>query len=102
MGVSGRMLSLEVEACDTVEVVRDKVQDKGGITPDQRRILFHGVEMEDGKTLKDYSVVPESVLQLALIIRPELIFVATLTRKTLSIQIEDGETIESVKNKIEE
>jgi ubiquitin C len=94
---------------DTIESVKQKFQEAQGerswkFAPDQQRLIYAGRPLEDGRTLSDFNIRSAGhTLHLVLRAGGEWsIFVKTITGKIITLRDEPMDTIENVKQELQD
>ena len=67
--LTGKTVTIDVEAGESIEDVKAKISEKEGIPPEQQRLIFGGQQLQDGKTIDDYDVGDDATLHLVLRLR---------------------------------
>ncbi|CAL5078897.1 unnamed protein product [Urochloa decumbens] len=90
--LAGNAITLEVEPSEMINNVREKIRG-------YQRLVFDGKQLDDGRTVADYQIQNDSTLHLDFGMQ---ILVKTSTGKSITMQVEPSDTIESVKAKVKD
>ena len=94
-------LALDMDYCDTIETVKTTIQSQTEMPHSQLQLTFKGCQLEDKKTLKDYNVEHEDILQLKWLKVGGMV-VKTRMGKLFPLEVKCSDTIENVKAKIQQ
>jgi len=67
--LTGKTFSLSVHLTDSIESIKAMIQYQEGTPADQQRLLFAGVQLEDGRSLSDYDIQKNCLLHIVLRLR---------------------------------
>lgn len=67
--INGKSRTLEVNPESTIADIKQQLQDKEGLNPEEQRLIFGGKNLEDTRKLSDYNIQAESTLHLVLRVR---------------------------------
>ena len=99
--LTGESISVEVGESESINDLKVKIHTRLGITPEQQRLLFHGVPMNDSGALNDYDITKDATIYVVHRIRSyEVCVKTTNSGESMSVVVNANEMIEDLKLKI--
>lgn len=64
--LTGKTETFNVNQSDTVKDIKEKIQEKNGVSTNKQRLIFTGKQLEDHQTMEQYNIKKDSTLHLML------------------------------------
>lgn len=84
---TSKTITLDVESSDSIENVKEKIQDLEGIAPKYQRLIFAGMHLRQNTTLADYNISRDSTVYLLLSICGGMQNLVLMQKATPSVSI---------------
>ena len=97
--LDGKTIPFKVKPTDKIRDVKKQVEDKTGIPPEDQLLTYDGMELDDGKTIDDYSIPYGGTLVMEPVEKPFQIKVVT-PRGNTTFDVSPTTTIDEVKTMV--
>ena len=67
--MTGKTITLDVSSDEKICIIKYLIQSREGIPPEQQRLVFGGLQLQENKNLNDYNIKKESTIHLVLMLR---------------------------------
>ena len=67
--LTNKKFEISINSKDRIRIIKDKIQDIEGIPPDQMRLIYGGVQLEDEHLISDYNIIENSKMHPILKLR---------------------------------
>ena len=83
--MTGKTITIMSHTELQVKELKSLVQSKNGMPPDQQRLIFKHMQLEDNRTIGDYGIVPNSTLHLVTRLRGGMMHITSSRSDFLSM-----------------
>ncbi len=94
----GKIIALNVDPTEPVSAIKDKLQFREGMLPEEQRLVYNGQPLADGQSLTMQNVPPMAVLNLE---QESPVFAKLPDGRTVALDVNPADTLSSLKKKIE-
>ena len=94
----GNTINLDVLPEDSIDKIKDKIQAKEGIPPEEQHLIYDRNELDDDKPLSNYNIRDGTTIDLRKGMR---IKVKTLRGNTINLDVLPEDSIDKIKAKIQ-
>ncbi|XP_076260026.1 ubiquitin-like protein NEDD8 [Rhynchophorus ferrugineus] len=67
--LTGKEYNIEIETTDTIETIKQKINEQESIPIDQQRLTFRGKPLKDSKTIDSYQLKNGNILHMVKALR---------------------------------
>ena len=100
---TGEIITLQVQASDTIKIVKSRIQDKIDISHNKQCLTCDGEELQNEYTLHHCNIVSESILNLSVVGQSMQIYIGIVkTKKRITLEVEPLYTIKRIKHEIKD
>ncbi|EPB90754.1 hypothetical protein HMPREF1544_02332 [Mucor circinelloides 1006PhL] len=97
---TGKQITLDVDSSESVQSVKQKIQSKEGIAKDQQRLFYQDTPLQQGgRSLQDYAIRTNSLLQLKIDLK---IYLQLINSEIYTFIIDPAEKMSVLKQKIQD
>jgi len=107
---SGKTITLDVEPSDSIDAIKQKIQNHEGIAINEQKLTFAGKLLDGTNSLQDYNIQSDSIINMNLGLvgggnndgDSKQIYIKTLQGKNITLDVKNTDTIASIKDKIKD
>lgn len=95
-----KLMPLEVEPADSIDTLKAKINENEGFLLDQFKLYLDEKELENGKSIQDYSIHDGQIIQFAVKLNGNDKIFVKLNEERIPIEVQLSFSIEEVKKQI--